>query len=322
MSRTFTVGFDLGGTKLAAALVDDRGRVLAYGRDRIAEVKFSPSPKTGYREVLSRMVRLAEEFRAGFPDAFRKRSFLGFGLASAGPLNAETGTLLDAVHLKPWGKARIRRDLEAALRKKKFSGPVHFQNDAIAASLAEGWVGGAKGLRTWATVTFGTGVGTGVIFHGRPLHTRGMGSEFGHLIVDLPQIKNPKIDLMHHTVEGIGSGTGILRRAKERGFSGESTEDLVRAIASGESEWKDLFLDAANAWAALFFNLSVGLHVEKILVGGGLLAVKNLYWDQMIKRYEEMILAWNPAFQAKVQPARAGEKAAVLGAAFLPRMEV
>ncbi|NUM89205.1 MAG: ROK family protein [Bdellovibrionales bacterium] len=319
MRRSFTVGFDLGGTKLAAALVDERGRVVAYGRDRIANEKFLPTPKVGYKAVLSRMVRFAQEFRDGFPSAFLRGSFLGFGLASAGPLNAETGMLLDAVHLKPWGRAPIRRDLEAALRKEKFQGPVMFQNDAIAASLAEGWVGGAKRLRTWATVTLGTGVGTGVIFQGCPLQTAGMGSEFGHLIADLSRIGNPATDLMKHTVEGIASGTGILRRAREQGFAGLSVEELVETIQGGESRWLKLFDEAADAWAALFFNLSVGLHVEKILVGGGLLAVKSLYWDRMVSRYNDLIRSWNPAFLAKVSPARVGERAAVVGAAYLPR---
>ena len=313
--RQFTVGLDLGGTKLAAALCDDQGRILAFRKESITHLK--SDPKKGPKLITELMGQMADSFRVEFPEAFVAKSFKGVGLASAGPLNVDEGKLIRPSNFPGWINVPIRQLLVENLKQQGIRGPVHFQNDAIAAAFAEGWVGGAKGLQSYAVVTIGTGIGSGVIFRGIPLQTNGMGSEFGHVIAQSGQIRKPQ-DLERFTVEGLASGTGILRRARDIGFAGHSMEELVMAMDKGETRYQDLFDVAAESLAALCFNLSIGINPQKILFSGGLIKVRKLYWQRLQSHYKMLIETFNPAFKCPLVVAQAKNKAGVIGAASLP----
>ncbi|GIL16825.1 MAG: glucokinase [Oligoflexia bacterium] len=315
--QKFSVGIDLGGTKLAAALVDQKGEILAFHKESILDLKSIKNPKQGQKKVVDLMVEMTSQFQKRFPEAFQKSKFAGVGLASAGPLNVEKGSLIHPVNFPGWKIVPIQKMLSEALKKKKLPSNVAFQNDAIAASLAEGWNGGAKGLQSYAAVTIGTGIGTGVIFNGQPCQTHGMGAEFGHLIAQNQFIKSAE-DLPNHTIEGIASGTGILRRAKAEGFTGENIEELVQALEQGQSQYQALFDDAADTLAALCYNLSIGFNLEKILFSGGLIKVRHLYFDRLKARYQMLIQKMNPEFQCPLVVAKHLNQAGVLGAAYLP----
>jgi glucokinase len=173
-------------------------------------------------------------------------------------------------------------------------------------------------MQTYAVVTVGTGIGTGVIFNGKPCHSKGMGSEFGHLIADMRAVmKNPQ-DLKKYTVEGIASGTGLLRKAKELGFAGESVEELVLAYRSGKKEYQVLFDDMAFALAILCYDLSIGFHLDGIFLSGGLIKIKDLYLENLKSNYTELITNFNPNFRTKITPAKTGNHAGVIGAGYLP----
>lgn len=309
--KTYSVGLDLGGTKLAGALVDGQGQILAFRKDSIVDLKHDP--RQGPKKIVSVMGEMVASFKSRFPEAFRGRAFRGVGLASAGPLNVEDGELIYPVNFPGWKVVKIKSLLEAELKRRKIIDHVEFQNDAIAAARAEGWIGGAKGLQSYAVVTIGTGIGSGVIFRGAPCQFNGMGSEFGHLIFDGSKI-GPPSDLKKFSVEGVASGTGILRRAREEmNFSVGSVEELVE-----DPRAQILFDGAADALAALCYNLSIGFHLEKILFSGGLIKVRHLYWSRMKTRYQDLIHEFNPAFRCPLQVAKALNQAGVIGAARLP----
>ena len=263
---------------------------------------------------------MISNFKKEFPSSFQAPHFAGVGLASAGPMNVDKGILLNPTNFPGWKTAPLQKDLTDVLRRQRIKGPVAFQNDAIAAALAEGWVGGAKNLKSFAVVTIGTGIGSGVIFHGKPVQTNGMGSEFGHLVIQNNLIKTAK-DLRNNTVEGIASGTGILRRAKASGFKGNSIEELVQALEGGEKKYQIYFDDAADALAALCYNLSIGFNLEKILFSGGLIKVRSLYFDRMKKHYLDLVNEMNPYFRCPLQVAQGLNQAGVLGAAYLPYLK-
>lgn len=317
--KKYTVGLDLGGTKLAAALVDEKGEILAFQKESILALK--EDSKKGPKKIVSLMGEMVSSFKQRFPEAFKGRSFQGVGLASAGPLNVDQGTLLYPVNFPGWKVVPIRSLLEKELQDRKISGAVVFQNDAIAAARAEGWIGRAQGLQSFAVVTIGTGIGSGVIFQGLPCQTVGMGSEFGHTIAQNNQIKSAS-DLKKYTVEGIASGTGILRRAKEEiGFQGNSVEELVDALENGQTKYQQLFDDSADTLAALCYNLSIGFHVQKILFSGGLIKVRHLYYDRLVARYNMLINEFNPGFKCGLAVAKCLNQAGVVGAASLPYLK-
>lgn len=312
--KTYTIGLDLGGTKLAAALLNDQGDILDFIKVPV-DMKRENSPLKTQKRVIHVMADICLDFKNRFPKETASSCFRGIGLASAGPLNAEEGKLVNPVNYPGWKIVPIRDLVEKEVRDRGFKTKVHFQHDGTAAALAEGWVGGAKGMKSYAVVTIGTGVGSGVIFQGRPCQTKGMGSEYGHTIVDFKGLQKNPHQLHLHTVEGIASGTGLLRRAKEIGFQGNSVEELVN---SKDEKYKPLYEDMAWALACLCYDLSIGYNMEKIFLSGGLIKIKNLYLPQLKKHYQSLIRQMNPSFECKIDIAKTKNQAGVLGAGYLP----
>lgn len=316
MKKTYTIGFDLGGTKLAAALLDNNGEMLDFIKVPV-DMKREKSATQTQKRVIGLMADIAMDFKKRFPKETTGKNFLGIGLASAGPLNAEEGKLVHPVNYPGWKIVPIRDLVQREVQSRGFKTKVHFQHDATAAALAEGWVGGGRGMDSFAVVSVGTGVGSGVIFNGFPAQSRGMGSEYGHTIVDFKKLQAQPDQLHHCTVEGVASGTGLLRRAKELGFTGNSVEELIEAK---DAKYDVLFKEMSWALACLCYNLSIGYNLERIFISGGLIKIKNLYFNDMKSHYKKMIQQMNPAFECKIEIAKTKNHAGVLGAGYLPHL--
>lgn len=315
-SKEFLIGLDLGGTKLAWTLISTQGREEFFKSEPL-NISHIDDPKKSQRQVISLMAKAVREC-VEYVQKNKMGRVVGLGLASAGPMNIEKGELIAPSNFKGWQKVAIVKLLKKELLKSKIKLAIAFQNDAMAASLGEGWLGAAKGLKSFAVVTVGTGIGTGVIFKGEPLQYKGMGGEWGLQIVDVSNIKINS-DPFHQCVEGIASGTALLRRAQEMGFQGKSTFDLVQEIKSGQAQYQKLFIDAARALAVLCFNLSLGFNLEKILFSGGIIQVKEFFWDVLLEEYERLISRRHQAFRAKIKIAKLDIKAGAIGAAYLGR---
>ncbi|WP_373998413.1 ROK family protein [Bdellovibrio bacteriovorus] len=314
MKKTYTIGFDLGGTKLAAALLDNSGTMLDFIKVPV-DMKREKSALQTQKRVINLMADIAMDFKKRFPKETTGKHFLGIGLASAGPLNAEEGKLIHPMNYPGWKIVPIRDLVAKEINARGFKTKVHFQHDGTAAALAEGWVGGGKGMRSYAVVTVGTGVGSGVIFNGFPAQSRGMGSEYGHTIVDFKKLQESPDKLHHCTVEGVASGTGLLRRAKELGFTGNSVEELVE---SKDAKYQVLFKEMGWALACLCYDLSIGYNLERIFLSGGLIKIKGLYFNDLKSHYKKLIQQMNPMFECKIEIAKTKNHAGVLGAGYLP----
>ncbi|WP_413582521.1 ROK family protein [Bdellovibrio sp. HCB288] len=314
--KTYTIGFDLGGTKLAAALLDNHGEMLDFIKVPV-DMKREGSAQKTQKRVIQVMADIALDFKKRFPKETSASVFKGIGLASAGPLNAEEGKLINPVNYPGWKVVPIRDLVEKEIVKHGFKTKVYFQHDATAAALAEGWVGGAKGMNSFAVVTVGTGVGSGIIFNGMPCQSRGMGSECGHFVVDMMGLKNNPDKIHHYTVEGLASGTGLLRRAKEMGFTGNSVEELVD---TKDPKYGKLYSDMAVALASLCHDLSLSFHLEKIFISGGLIKIKDLYFKEMKTNYSKFIRGINTDLECKIEIAKTKNHAGVLGAGYLPHL--
>ncbi len=325
----FTVGVDLGGTKAAAALVDAKGRLLAETfRPTVPERLKTMDPRASDKAPIAAMVRehinyvvgaIAETVTGLIKDNdLRTSDLLGIGLASAGPMNIERGTLEYPSNFTGWKVVPLVELVRKRLATEGVRLPISFQNDAIAAALGEGWVGSARGDQTYAIITVGTGIGTGVIFNGRPAQARGMGSEWGHMMVEARGLRSDSPDGYYvRTVEGLASGTGLIRRARARGFDGETASDLAEAARSGNAMALELFAEASEALASLMYSLSIGFHPERFVFSGGMLAIKDLYLPQAKELYKKLIADY-PDFAAPIATAKLGTRAGVIGAARLP----
>ena len=311
---TYTIGFDLGGTKLAAALLDNKGKMLDFIKVPV-DMKREKSAVETQKRIINLMADISLDFKNRFPKETSAKCFLGIGLASAGPLNAAEGKLIHPQNYPGWKIVPIRDLVQKEVNKRGFKTSVYFQHDATAAALAEGWVGGGQGMQSFAIVSIGTGVGSGLIFNGFPAQSRGMGSEYGHIVVDYKKLQENPDKLHHCTVEGLASGTGILRRAKEMGFKGNSVEELIEAK---DSKYDILFKDMGWALACLCYNLSIGYNLERIFLSGGLIKIRDLYFKDLKAHYKSMVHQMNPMFECKIEIAKTKNHAGVLGAGYLP----
>ncbi len=316
-SKTFTIGFDLGGTKLASALLDNNGKMLDFIKVPV-DMRREKSASQTQKRVISLIADIAADFKKRFPKETSGKSFKGVGLASAGPLNVDKGALINPVNYPGWKVVPIRDLVEKEILSRGFKSTVYFQHDATAAALAEGWVGRGRDLHSFAIVSIGTGVGTGVIFNGRPVQSRGMGSEYGHTIVDLKKLMSDPLNLHHCTVEGNASGTGLLRKARDMGFLGSSVEELLE---TKDSKYDILFQEMSWSLAALCYDLSIGYNLQAIFLSGGLIKIRHLYLNELKLNYKNLIRQMNPAFTCSIQVAKTMNHAGVLGAGYLPYLK-
>ncbi|HSR24680.1 MAG TPA: ROK family protein, partial [Candidatus Eisenbacteria bacterium] len=162
-----TAGVDIGGTKVAAGVVDTYGRVLEQLRRETPDR--SQSPKVVEDTIAEAVLSLAE-----------RHSIHAVGIGAAGFVDARRATVLFAPHLS-WRNEPLRDALSERLRL-----PVVVENDANASAWAEWRFGAGRGEDHLVVVNLGTGIGGAVVAGGRLLRgARGTAGEFGHITVDL-----------------------------------------------------------------------------------------------------------------------------------------
>lgn len=156
---------DIGGTKLAAGLVDAGGKVLTQGR--------RPTTGTDGEALFAGLLELVEQVRRGAgvaPDVV--------GVGCGGPMT-RGGATVSPVNIAQWQGFALRDRLQDALGL-----PVWVDNDAKALTLAEGWIGAAVGADNYLGMVVSTGVGGGVVLDGRLLDgADGNAGHIGHVVV-------------------------------------------------------------------------------------------------------------------------------------------
>ena len=208
-----TIAIDLGGTHVRAALVDDKGAVLH--RIRRATPVADPSPAF--------LVDLMQEVRA---DEACQRAVIGL----PGVVDHENEVLVKAPNLP---QAWIPMLTDAWLTER--SGvAVSLANDADLAAVGESTFGAGRGFRDVVYITISTGIGAGIVLGDRLMRGRYSGGEVGHTILSRTALAAGE----PATVEELGSGTSIIRRALAAGLhiSGAEIAELVRQGDEGASE--------------------------------------------------------------------------------------
>ena len=182
------LGFDIGGTKSAVVLGDETGAVLH--RTAIATA--------GPAETLAQLFDAAEPFAAEAASA---------GISCGGPLDEAAGVILSPPNLPGWDRVEIVRMI-----RERFGRPARLCNDANACALAEWRFGAGQGSRSMAFLTFGTGLGAGLILDGR-LYTgvNGNAGEIGHIRMSR---FGPVGYGKEGSLEGFVSGSGLAQTGR------------------------------------------------------------------------------------------------------------
>jgi len=209
------LGFDIGGTKCAVILGQTEG-----GKIRIIERKAFPTP-AGPEPALLRFETIAHELIAE-----HGRMPQAIGISCGGPLDSRRGVVLSPPNLPGWDNVPIGKRFSTA-----FGVPAHLQNDANACAFAEWKWGAGRGVNSLVFLTFGTGMGAGLILDGR-LYSGvcDLAGEVGHLRL----AENGPVGYgKPGSFEGFCSGGGILRLARMNGFEADDARRVFEAADAG-----------------------------------------------------------------------------------------
>jgi glucokinase len=286
---------DVGGTKMAAALVEPGGRIAAY--ERIA----TPQPphadaETLWRTVLSVIDKLPAERLAGV------------GVGCGGPMSWPSGKV-SPLNMPAWRGFPLRERLQ-----ERFPGlPVRLHNDAVAVAVGEHWRGAGRGRDDMLGMVVSTGVGGGLILGGRLVDgVTGNAGHIGHVIVDH---QGPPCECGGRgCLEAIARGPGLAAWAREQGWPGETGKELADDAARGHP----IAVRAMNrAGWALGVAIASATHLcdlEVVAIGGGLSQAGPLLFrplEDTLRAHARMEFAR----QVRVVPAALGQMAGLVGAA-------
>ncbi len=269
------IGIDIGGTKCAVVLGDEEGTIQK-------KIRFETETKDITMEKIFQSVQ-----------ELWTDSVTAIGVSCGGPLNSKTGEILGPPNLPGWDCVPITEML-----KERFGVPAFLKNDADACAVAEWQFGAGKGTRNMIFLTFGTGMGAGLIFNGQLYEgTCGMAGEIGHVrLFDKGHIGYGK----EGSFEGYCSGGGISQYGK-----GSARELTERAFA-GDSEAKEIWDQVGSNLGRLLSILIDLLNPETIVIGSIYARSKELMEDAMNRILNQETLA--PSRNAcRIVPAVLGE---------------
>mgnify|MGYP000620816481 FL=1 len=308
------IGIDIGGTKIAGALVDAEGQIVLEER--------VPSPAGDPEAMVDAVVGLIERLSAN-------HEVIGAGVAAAGFIDADQSTIIYAPNIS-WRNEPFKAKLEA-----KLSIPVIIENDANAAGWAEYKYGAGRGYKHMVMLTIGTGVGGAVIADSRMLRGGfGIAGELGHIRV-VPD------GLLcgcgqHGCLESYASGSALLRAAKELASSGDPEGarlreieveagkltglEVYQAILEGDAGALRILGDLGSWLGQAIGSLVAVLDPEVVVIGGGVSAAGDLLLNPIREAYLAHLPARGYRPELKITAAEFVNDAGVVGAADLVRV--
>jgi len=293
---------DIGGTKIAGALVDGHGRILLRAQ------RATPAQEDG-DTVMGAVEDVLGELTVS-PLWSRARAL---GIGSAGPVDASAGTV-SPVNVPGWRGYPLVERVRAAAGDL----PVALIGDGVAITAAEHWQGAARGHDNALCMVVSTGVGGGLVLNGR-LHPgpTGNAGHIGHISVDLDGDLCPCGS--RGCVERIASGPNIARRALERGWQpGPDGDTSAAAVADAAREGDPVavasFERAAQALAAGIAATATLVEIDIAVIGGGVAKAGDVLFTPLRKALGNYATL-SFVHRLEVAPALMGTDAGLVGAA-------
>jgi glucokinase len=306
-----SVGVDVGGTKVLAIAVDETGR-------RVGNEARRPTPR-GAEALLDVMVGVITEVRASLGEPI---DAVGVGVPG---LVDRSGRLAVGPNLPGIADVPFRDELQSRLDL-----PVAADNDANCATWAEVRLGAARGADDAFMITFGTGIGGGLVAGGTLQRGHnGFAGEPGHMVVNPDGIPCPCG--RRGCWERYASGSGLGRIGREAAESGRGDRlielageaELVRGehVATAASEGDPGAVEVFRQfgwWAALgIANLVNVLDPEIVVVGGGLVEAGDVVMAPIRTAFRDLVLAGDERPEVPIVPAALGALAGAIGAALV-----
>jgi glucokinase len=286
---TLVVGVDIGGTKVAAGLVNRKGEIQAQARTPMVA---NGDSGDGLAAVVSAIDLLLT------PNAKAHPVIRGIGICAPGPLDPATGVVINPPNLPCWRNFPL-----AAEAAKIYRVPVKVENDANAAALAEAYWGAGRGYRHIFYAGLGTGIGTGIVFDGCIYNGRtGAAAEGGHMSIDY---RGPRCGCgKPGCIEVLAAGPAIARRARallaSNQASGQSlrsgmldlangnveavTSEMVgQAYLAGDPLAKQTLQETVDLLSLWLSNIVDLLEPDVVIIGGGVAAMLSPCFDDISK---------------------------------------
>jgi glucokinase len=289
---------DIGGTKLAVSMVDQRGI-----QARLVEA----TAKEGNPDALAQQVlRMLDASCAAVQ--LKRADIAAVGVASCGPFVLNRGHIeLAAPNIcgglagaarglpNSWTSAVLEAPLRAAFPR------VRIENDGIAALEAERRWGALQGLDHCAYVTWSTGIGVGLCVDGRPLHGKnGNAGHAGHMFVS---DNNDALCGCGNTgdLEALVAGNAMPRRFAALGYADAAS--ILIAARAGDTGAVAIIDDLCRIMGRALYNLVVTLDLQRISIGG------SVFWhhrDYLLPRLQAQVSGRLPALTDGVEVVPAG----------------
>jgi glucokinase len=305
---TLLGGMDIGGTKCAVTL----GRTREAGIELLVKQSF-PTPNTP-QETIKQLIETLERLLA---EKHSEEPLQAIGISCGGPLDSESGVVLSPPNLPGWEAI----DCVGPIRER-FGVPVGLQNDANACALAEWKWGAGRGCRNIVFLTFGTGMGAGLILNGRLYTgTNDMAGEVGH--VRMAQ-DGPVGYGKAGSFEGFCSGGGIALLARDRAeaaitqgnppsfcasadeLGDITTQKVGEAAQQGDPLALEIFRDVGTRLGQGLAILVDILNPERIIIGSIYRRQQSILEPIVMKQLTQEALPLNLNV-CKVVPAGLGE---------------
>jgi glucokinase len=315
------VAIDLGGSKIAAAIISPKYKILAR--------EYHPTlASQGVDSVINRIASAVEQITAATGTALSQTC--GISIAAAGAIDQKRGMVTLSPNLPGWRDVPLSGIIQERLRSQ-----IWLINDANAAALGEHYLGAGRGAKNLIYLTVGTGIGGAIIIEGR-LYTGVCGSagEIGHMTIDT---NGPRCECGNvGCLETLASGKAIAREAVRRIGSGErpSLAELVNgkiaditarevAIAArqGDPLAGSIINNAAAYLGVGMVNLVNIFNPEIIIVGGGVAGMGDLLLNPARQVVRERAFPVSSA-AVRIVTTELGHDAGLLGATRLAFKQV
>lgn len=298
----YILGFDIGGTKCAVILgkITDGNITIIKKEKTTTDLNISPEM------MIDKLCDIADSMIKGI-------ELSGIGISCGGPLNSTKGVILSPPNLKGWDEVHIKDILESRYNVK-----TNLQNDANACAVAEWKWGAGKGARNMIFMTFGTGLGAGLILDGKLyIGTNDNAGEVGHIRLD---DDGPVGYHKAGSFEGFCSGGGIAQlgiifaeKAKENGITplyanGEiNAKTIADAAEKGDETAIEVYKECGKKLGKGLSVIIDILNPERIVIGSIFARSKNLLWKYAKEVIDREALALS-ADVCEVVPASLGEQ--------------
>lgn len=261
-----SIGFDVGGTKCAMSVGE-------CAEDSVKIIRREEFPTAGltWQQTLERFAELAASVG----------KFDNIGISCGGPLDSATGVVMSPPNLPGWDDVPVVKFFA-----DRFGVPVRLQNDANACAFAEWKFGAGRGTRNMVFMTFGTGLGAGIVIDGKLYSgTNDNAGEIGHIrLAPTGPVGYNKAG----SAEGFCSGAGMAKlariRAEEKGIRlGEdfSAKELFRRVREGDEFCTAVFRESAAHLATILAYTIDILNPEVIVLGGVFMRQADLFMKEL-----------------------------------------